>query len=160
MSVIAVFFHCCHLWKDTKRKMEASTNAVTLIAIATIVSGVNKSAKPVFSEKRPDERVNQIYWWGFCIYSSLKQCAMQSNDETFMFKGKDDYARTKANFTSFFSKRSEFVSLSKNLGLVVNLVLESNEQHYNLTIRRTCKFIAPTVVQKGVLVPSPPPPGF
>ena len=36
--------------------MEASTNAVTLIAIATIVSGVNKSAKPVFSEKRPDER--------------------------------------------------------------------------------------------------------
>ena len=37
--------------------MEASTNAVTLIAIATIVSGVNKSAKPVFSEKRPDERV-------------------------------------------------------------------------------------------------------
>ena len=111
MSVIAVFFHCCHLWKDTKRKMEASTNAVTLIAIATIVSGVNKSAKPVFSEKRPDEGVNQNYWWGFCIYSSLKQCAMKSNDETFMFKGKDDYARTKANFTSFFSKRSEFVRL-------------------------------------------------
>ena len=36
---------------------------------------------------------------------------MLSNDETFMFKGKDDYARTTANFTSFFSKRSEFVRL-------------------------------------------------
>ena len=42
-----------------------------------------------------------------------------------------------------------FESLSKNLGLVVNLVLESNEQHYNLTIRRTCKFIPPPWYKRG-----------
>ena len=53
-----------------------------------------------------------------------------------------------------------FKSLSKNLRLVVNLVLESNEQHYNLTIRRTCKFIPPTMVHGGGLVPPLSPLGF
>ena len=50
-----------------------------------------------------------------------------------------------------------FKSLSKNLRLVVNLVLESNEQHYNLTIRRTCKFIPPTMVHGGGWCPPSPP---
>ena len=55
-----------------------------------------------------------------------------------------------------------FESLSKNLGLVVNLVLESNEQHYNLTIRRTCKFIPPPWYKRGggLVLPPPPPLGF
>ena len=46
---------------------------------------------------------------------------MQSNDETFVFKGKDDYARRKANFTSFFSKRSEFVRLQAEKSREVDL---------------------------------------
>ena len=53
-----------------------------------------------------------------------------------------------------------FESLSKNLGLVVNLVLWSNEQHYNLIIRRTCKFIPPPWYKRGGLVLPPLPPGF
>ena len=59
-----------------------------------------------------------------------------------------------------------FESLSKNLGLVVNLVLWSNEQHYNLTIQRTCKFIPSPWYKRGggggggggAWVPPPPPP--
>ena len=103
---------------------------------------------------------------------------MQSNDETFMFKGKDNYARTKANFKVSLAsgasllgceRRSRerstskdfFESLLKNLGFVVNLVLESNEQHYNLTIRRICKFIPPPWYKRGEGVGAPPPPlGF
>ena len=53
-----------------------------------------------------------------------------------------------------------FESLSKNLGLVVNLVLWSNEQHYNLTIRHTCKFIPPPWYKRGGsgwCSPLPPP---
>ena len=55
-----------------------------------------------------------------------------------------------------------FESLSKNLGLVVNLVLWSNEQHYNLTIRRTCKIIPPPWYKRGGggWCSPLPPPGF
>ena len=57
------------------------------------------------------------------------------------------------------SSKDFFESLSKNLGLVVNLVLWSNEQHYNLTIRRTCKFIPPPWYKRGggLVLPPPPP---